>query len=143
MEGELPAGIQNGALCGALVVNVLDMEPAQQFSLDRNRLVQSQRLFAVENPLPVDSVAGIFRPETRRRENRSHRREDLNVRSEEHTSELQSLMRISYAVFCLKKKQYISQTKEVIYLYMCQLVNVTSIVLDKIYLNSHRWSTNH
>src|SRR3546814_9152444 len=29
----------------------------------------------------------------------------LRVRSEEHTSELQSLMRISYAVFCLKKKQ--------------------------------------
>src|SRR3546814_8071034 len=31
-------------------------------------------------------------------------------RSEEHTSELQSLMRISYAVFCLKKKN--SQTKQ-------------------------------
>src|SRR3546814_8934443 len=29
---------------------------------------------------------------------------DLGDRSEEHTSELQSLMRISYAVFCLKKK---------------------------------------
>src|SRR3546814_7192313 len=28
------------------------------------------------------------------------------LRSEEHTSELQSLMRISYAVFCLKKKRY-------------------------------------
>src|SRR3546814_6630259 len=28
----------------------------------------------------------------------------LNIRSEEHTSELKSLMRISYAVFCLKKK---------------------------------------
>src|SRR3546814_6782043 len=28
----------------------------------------------------------------------------INARSEEHTSELQSLMRISYAVFCLKKK---------------------------------------
>src|SRR3546814_10284889 len=28
----------------------------------------------------------------------------VNRRSEEHTSELQSLMRISYAVFCLKKK---------------------------------------
>src|SRR3546814_4005764 len=28
-----------------------------------------------------------------------------SVRSEEHTSELQSLMRISYAVFCLKKKK--------------------------------------
>src|SRR3546814_2972566 len=31
-------------------------------------------------------------------------------RSEEHTSELQSLMRISYAVFCLKKKHKIIQT---------------------------------
>src|SRR3546814_8240271 len=30
---------------------------------------------------------------------------DLEPRSEEHTSELQSLMRISYAVFCLKKKK--------------------------------------
>src|SRR3546814_1777255 len=28
----------------------------------------------------------------------------MGIRSEEHTSELQSLMRISYAVFCLKKK---------------------------------------
>src|SRR3546814_5787839 len=35
------------------------------------------------------------------------------ARSEEHTSELQSLMRISYAVFCLiKKKHYINFTKE-------------------------------
>src|SRR3546814_7957252 len=32
-------------------------------------------------------------------------------RSEEHTSELQSLMRISYAVFCLKKKTKTSQNK--------------------------------
>src|SRR3546814_9920204 len=31
---------------------------------------------------------------------------DSVSRSEEHTSELQSLMRISYAVFCLKKKKY-------------------------------------
>src|SRR3546814_7825960 len=31
-------------------------------------------------------------------------------RSEEHTSELQSLMRISYAVFCLKKKKQINNT---------------------------------
>src|SRR3546814_16076040 len=29
----------------------------------------------------------------------------VHIRSEEHTSELQSLMRISYAVFCLKKKK--------------------------------------
>src|SRR3546814_5699690 len=34
------------------------------------------------------------------------------VRSEEHTSELQSLMRISYAVFCLKKQKYDKKTKQ-------------------------------
>src|SRR3546814_10774583 len=33
------------------------------------------------------------------------------IRSEEHTSELQSLMRISYAVFCLKKKNKKKKTK--------------------------------
>src|SRR3546814_9643024 len=38
---------------------------------------------------------------------REHRERGLRrfARSEEHTSELQSLMRISYAVFCLKKKK--------------------------------------
>src|SRR3546814_3624322 len=36
---------------------------------------------------------------------RTHEVLGLPVRSEEHTSELQSLMRISYAVFCLKKKK--------------------------------------
>src|SRR3546814_2608955 len=36
----------------------------------------------------------------------SETREAVNNRSEEHTSELQSLMRISYAVFCLKKKKH-------------------------------------
>src|SRR3546814_2360752 len=39
--------------------------------------------------------------------------EDIEVRSEEHTSELQSLMRISYAVFCLKKKQECNVKEEV------------------------------
>src|SRR3546814_2567214 len=42
----------------------------------------------------------IDRPAGRERAQRRHR-----LRSEEHTSELQSLMRISYAVFCLKKKK--------------------------------------
>src|SRR3546814_2567921 len=37
----------------------------------------------------------------------------MAVRSEEHTSELQSLMRSSYAVFCLKKKKkHINNTKQ-------------------------------
>src|SRR3546814_3626030 len=36
---------------------------------------------------------------------------DYAIRSEEHTSELQSLMRISYAVFCLKKKKNITSDR--------------------------------
>src|SRR3546814_2523379 len=35
-----------------------------------------------------------------------------DIRSEEHTSELQSLMRISYAVFCLKKKKHVNLKKK-------------------------------
>src|SRR3546814_2246238 len=38
--------------------------------------------------------------------------EAVHIRSEEHTSELQSLMRISYAVFCLKKKKHKTTTKQ-------------------------------
>src|SRR3546814_20880355 len=36
----------------------------------------------------------------------------LCARSEEHTSELQSLMRISYAVFCLKKKKLVTKLEQ-------------------------------
>src|SRR3546814_5861703 len=45
-------------------------------------------------------------------------------RSEEHTSELQSLMRISYAVFCLKKKNHNTITK-ITYITNHQLTNST------------------
>src|SRR3546814_3927228 len=41
------------------------------------------------------------------------RRGDNQQRSEEHTSELQSLMRISYAVFCLKKKNKRKNTHKI------------------------------
>src|SRR3546814_8872608 len=40
-------------------------------------------------------------------------KQGLMQRSEEHTSELQSLIRISYAVFCLKKKQKTKQTHNI------------------------------
>src|SRR3546814_2546097 len=43
------------------------------------------------------------------------------ARSEEHTSELQSLMRISYAVFCLKKKKKDKNTHEMYYSYFSTL----------------------
>src|SRR3546814_9733419 len=42
-----------------------------------------------------------------------HARRCLRHRSEEHTSELQSLMRISYAVFCLKKKTDKSEVRHI------------------------------
>src|SRR3546814_1450494 len=48
-------------------------------------------------------------------------------RSEEHTSELQSLMRISYAVFCLKKKNYKSYTNyknPLIHYHLCTYNNI-------------------
>src|SRR3546814_2555724 len=37
----------------------------------------------------------------------------IRMRSEEHTSELQSLMRISYAVFCLKKNTHTAHTQHI------------------------------
>src|SRR3546814_3039846 len=40
--------------------------------------------------------------------------EVMPIRSEEHTSELQSLMRISYAVFCLKKKKTIKNKTTIV-----------------------------
>src|SRR3546814_8983026 len=61
---------------------------------------------------------------------RSHRTEfspsrarsrSLHSRSEEHTSELQSLMRISYAVFCLQKKT--KRTSESIYIVQRSVAN--------------------
>src|SRR3546814_4335889 len=48
----------------------------------------------------------------------------LQGRSEEHTSELQSLMRISYAVFCLKKKiTSLAMTYIVVYIYITELMS--------------------
>src|SRR3546814_3537278 len=48
--------------------------------------------------------SGIEHPLQHRPRHFRKARHEIAMRSEEHTSELQSLMRISYAVFCLKKK---------------------------------------
>src|SRR3546814_1901499 len=59
----------------------------------------------MDGPFVFICPAGCWRhcgPRAGRRQPRAGRR---GGRSEEHTSELQSLMRISYAVFCLKKKK--------------------------------------
>src|SRR3546814_1557861 len=63
---------------------------------------------APPKPLPQPAAPSRYRlmPARRgRRCGRAARPARLRGRSEEHTSELQSLMRISYAVFCLKKKK--------------------------------------
>src|SRR3546814_2417349 len=52
---------------------------------------------------PAEIAAAVDRKA--RRAGQGRHRYGLRRRSEEHTSELQSLMRISYAVFCLKKKK--------------------------------------
>src|SRR3546814_4958743 len=48
----------------------------------------------------------VSRPDFRRKDCLHHPTPHPRDRSEEHTSELQSLMRISYAVFCLKKQKH-------------------------------------
>src|SRR3546814_1684005 len=55
----------------------------------------------------VGYFGGVFRcTEGLQAKHGRHRVYDAPIRSEEHTSELQSLMRLSYAVFCLTKKTY-------------------------------------
>src|SRR3546814_3196368 len=58
---------------------------------------QSVRQGSALCAVPLDRRHYRLRP-------RAGQRDRAQLRSEEHTSELQSLMRISYAVFCLKKK---------------------------------------
>src|SRR3546814_5757847 len=54
---------------------------------------------------------------------------DFGRRSEEHTSELQSLMRISYAVFCLKKRNRINKTSTV----NSMIRTVTTHIIHKLH----------
>src|SRR3546814_7257309 len=67
------------------------------------------RLDAFDKPVPVidhDRIASIGQKRAAPTGQRDHPPVAVaGLRSEEHTSELQSLMRISYAVFCLKKKK--------------------------------------
>src|SRR3546814_8398851 len=72
---------------------------------ERLGVLQAQFGLAVNRAAEVDEIVeqrfGLGGPASG---DLIHFRPPPNNRSEEHTSELQSLMRISYAVFCLKKK---------------------------------------
>src|SRR3546814_6495744 len=69
--------------------------------LDSQELAQ---LSALMTPVELDAGAPLFDEGETARNVFNVTSGTIKVRSEEHTSELQSLMRISYAVFCLKKK---------------------------------------
>src|SRR3546814_2108714 len=76
---------------------VLFIAQARFLVAERGRFLPSRRLRLLPGPAsgPADSVRSTAT---------GRRTPSPTSRSEEHTSELQSLMRISYAVFCLKKK---------------------------------------
>src|SRR6187397_3726905 len=59
---------------------------------------------SLHDALPISRASSVTRAPRRRRA-RAAARAAPPARSEEHTSELQSLYTISYAVFCLKKKK--------------------------------------
>src|SRR3546814_7983521 len=92
------------------------------FSSLRNRSAGLFGDLGCSSPADLDDLLAAFPPGFGKLQRQTHirlrQREHSNEglrhvgfsRSEEHTSELQSLMRISYAVFCLKKKTQI-QTK--------------------------------
>src|SRR3546814_8650589 len=71
-----------------------------------------EQLEQIRDPLRA-STAGLEQPQLRRCKEimDTMTLSDIGKRSEEHTSELQSLMRISYAVFCLKKKTHNTTNK--------------------------------
>src|SRR3546814_2303528 len=84
------------AVAGLEPGNHRAVQPVQRGDLAMNgrnrpdpaRGTENRKLLPIAHDLGVDSF-----------------RSGVGYRSEEHTSELQSLMRISYAVFCLKKKK--------------------------------------
>src|SRR3546814_6044933 len=94
-------------------------------------LFRSVRRVCLNRPLPVPPLQAAFDHAAPPRASRAAgclSSPAAAPRSEEHTSELQSLMRISYAVFCLKKKKNIhklrasSPTPHISTLYNCCLV---------------------
>src|SRR3546814_3162384 len=69
------------------------------------RVPREARVYGSDEPMGEPPGPQVFS------ESRGVPSRALGRRSEEHTSELQSLMRISYAVFCLKKKKKQSNNK--------------------------------
>src|SRR3546814_1795971 len=90
----------------------LTPSPRRQVPPDRPAAGAAPDFEILHDPLANNGDDGAYRyrpPLSRHghQEQRLHLQfREYRSRSEEHTSELQSLMRISYAVFCLKKKKH-------------------------------------
>src|SRR3546814_2365248 len=92
----------------------------RSWNYHRNRLcvIVAELLAEKEFVMPSEEevIATRVELEKRAKEEEGAAADELEMvyehRSEEHTSELQSLMRISYAVFCLKKKKTIKKNKK-------------------------------
>src|SRR3546814_3427441 len=93
------------------IASVQDRRPARRI-LGRHLHRQAGRIFA---PVPPEAQIRILARGLRVHPESKCGRIVDRVRSEEHTSELQSLMRISYAVFCLKKKTHKHPAQRTIY----------------------------
>src|SRR3546814_8687317 len=85
-----PALAQDGISCSKLIADT-----------ENRRQIPRGLLMAIA--VTESGMNGIPNPHAMNIAGKTYHARDL--RSEEHTSELQSLMRISYAVFCLKKKK--------------------------------------
>src|SRR3546814_3351867 len=97
------------ASCGATSLGLLPLQPAagerlQQAVECRRRRPQPAAAARHAVGTAVEQVEAAERQHGEGQPLADERRDPFD-RSEEHTSELQSLMRISYAVFCLKKKK--------------------------------------
>src|SRR3546814_6451675 len=117
----------HSVLCNGLFASLFDLFCTFVFFLMIRRPPRSTRtdtlfpyttLFRSKSRCPRGVQASVDRPRSA-----SRRR-----RSEEHTSELQSLMRISYAVFCLKKKNRQQAQKLKVLIKLAQLPSRNSII---------------
>src|SRR3546814_4359799 len=90
----------------------LTLEACQQLARANYPQIRKLGLIEESSAYSLANASMVFLPKLSINGQASYQSETVNfanalggaLRSEEHTSELQSLMRISYAVFCLKKK---------------------------------------
>src|SRR3546814_3556283 len=106
MQGAVAAGIlgSGSVILGASeTAGRLYLEVEKEAARHNGDLQAAARVVVADLRARKQAIAGYGHPEHKARDPRVGKL--FEVRSEEHTSELQSLMRISYAVFCLKKKK--------------------------------------